>query len=329
MHIALLQRPFLRFTRRQTLGERAIGGVALAVSTAAGSTFNAFAKSLSAALSSLSLLFVSELLTLVFILFSFGLLPVLKSIGHLKRNQLLWLGVVAVLSGVLGPILLFSGITMTSAINAGFFGKMQIIFVLILARIVLKEQMTIAHLWAIVCIFFGITIIMLQGLTKGLVLQTGDLLILSSTLCYAAGAISFRAKLRKLEAYIATFFRSGIAVTFFFLASPFIAHPFIMELHEMPVTLFPSLIGFAFFARFLNSVTHYAALDRLHVGTVSLVGSLDIIGATFFSFLYLGEAIAWYHYMGGAFIILGNALLNLMGTHETEKELEEQLKQKI
>ncbi len=306
-----------------------MGGVALAVSTVSGSSFNAFAKSLSASLSSLSLLFVSEILSLFFILFSFGLFPIMRRIGHLHRQQWMWLAALAFCSGIAGPLLLFTGITYTSAVNVGFFSKMQIIFMLILARFVLKESVKPAHLWAMTCVIIGIAFIMLQGFTQGIILQWGDMLIIVSTLSYALGAIIFRAKLHKLDSHLVLFFRSSIAITTFFAISPFLAHPFIMELREMPPSLLPSLIGFAFFARFLNSVTYYVALDRLRVNTVSLVGSLDIIGATFFAWLYLGEAVSWYHYAGGAFVVLGTILLNVIGTHLNEKQLEEHLKQNV
>ncbi len=319
--------PLTRFFFHETLKEKSAGGIALGVSIVSGSTFNAFAKSLSTTLSPLSLLFVSELLSIFFIFFSFGLLPIMRGIGRLHHRQWLWLAVLALCSGIAGPLLLFTGITYTSAINVGFFGKMQIIFMLILSRIVLKESMTAAHRWAMACVISGIAIIMLKGFTQGIRMQWGDILIIASTFSYALGAIVFRAKLHKLDSHLVLFFRSSIAVLTFFGVSPFLFHPFIMEVREIPLSLLPSLLGFAFFARFLNSVTHYVALDRLNVSTVSLVGGLDIIGATFFAWVYLGESVSWYHYAGGAFVILGTILLNVIGTLPDEKQLEEHLKQ--
>jgi drug/metabolite transporter (DMT)-like permease len=118
-------------------------------------------------------------------------------------------------------------------------------------------------------------------------------------------------------------------VTTFFLASPFIEHPFITEILLLPLAMIPVLIIFAFVSRFLNSVMYYMAIDRLPVTTVSLVSTLDIIGSIAFAFFYLGEPVLWYHYFGGAFIVLGNVLLELLGTHETDKHLEQHLKQRL
>src|SRR3989339_1571417 len=101
-----LQSLFLRW-RHPTVGEKAAGGIALTISVVAGSTFNAFAKSLSTSLSAVSLLFISEALTAFFVLFSYGLFPTLKRVSHLKRKEMEWVFAMAFCGGVLGPILLF------------------------------------------------------------------------------------------------------------------------------------------------------------------------------------------------------------------------------
>jgi drug/metabolite transporter (DMT)-like permease len=152
--------------------------------------------------------------------------------------------------------------------------------------------------------------------------------VVASVLCYATGNIIFRSKLHGIQPHIALLSRSITAITTFFLVSPFLEHPFIFEVQSFPLTMIPVLIGFAFVSRFLNTVTYYVAIDRLQVSTVSLVQSMDVIFSIFFAFLYLGEPIAWYHYAGGLFIILGNLLLELLGTHPTEEHLEDHLKQR-
>lgn len=327
MNIHTLTRPFLRW-RRPTLSDKAIGGVALGISTLSGSTFAAYSKQLRGSMSSLSLLFVSELLTGFFVIFSFGFVPVLKEIVHLNKKKMQWLFVMAMFSGVLGPLLWFMSLTYTTAVNASFISKAQLIFVIVLARLILKEEFTRSHFAAICSVFVGILIITFQGMTTGFALHLGDTLVIASVICYALGNIVYRAKLHGIECHLALLGRSIIAVSVFFVASPFIEHPFIMEMMVLPTTLIPALIAFAFVGRFLNSVTYFVAVDRLPLITISLIGTLDIIGSTVFAFLYLGEPIEWYHYLGGAFIILGNILLELVGAHPSNKHMEQHLRQK-
>lgn len=328
VEIHLTQRPFIRW-KHETISDKAVGGLALAVSTMAGSTFAGFSKHLSGSLSALSLLFVSEFLNAFFVLFSFGFLPVMRSFAHIGKEKIKWLLLLGLLSGVGGPLLWFMGLAYTNAVNASFYAKSEMIFLMILANIVLKEKLSRAHFAAIISVLAGIVTISLQGFSEGINFRPGDLFIIASVLCYAAGNITFRSKLHGIEPHIALFTRALTALTAFFLVSPFIEHPFISEMTALSAATIPVLIGFAFVSRFLNSVTYYVAIDRIPVSTVSLVSTLDIIGATLFAFFYLGEPIAWYHYVGGAFIILGNVLLELLGTHPTEEKLEEHLKQRI
>lgn len=328
LELHIRQWPYVRW-KNESMSRKAVGGVALTISTLAGSTFPAFSKHLSGSLSALSLLFVSEVLNGFFVLFSFGFLPVMRSMAHVDRKKLRWLALLGLLSGIGGPMLWFIGLSYTQAVNAALFAKSETIFLIILAHFVLQEKLSRAHFAAIASVCAGVVTIALHGFTSGLSFQPGDLFIIGSVLCYAGGNITFRSKLTGIEPHIALFSRALMAMTAFFLVSPFIENPFISEMTALPVTLIPVLIGFAFIGRFLNSVTYYVALDRIPVSTVSLVSTLDIIGATLFAFFYLGEPIEWYHYAGGAFIILGNVLLELLGTHPTEEILEEHLKQRV
>ncbi len=315
--------------RRAALSATTIGGIALTLSLISGSTFNAFAKELTTAFSPLSLLFVSELLTAFFVLFSFGILPVIRKLASLKKKELRWLLVMGLLSGIFGPLLWFTALSHTTAVNAGFFGKSEIIILMLSAHFFLKEKLTRAHTVAIGAVLMGIAIISLKGFTQGISFYPGDGIIVVGTACYAFSNILYRKKVSHIAPHIALFLRSSTAITTFFLISPFIQHPFIEEVLAFPVALIPVLIGFGFISRFLNSVMYYQAIDLLPITTVSLIGSLDVIGTTAFSFFYLGESIFWYQYLGGFFVVLGTVLLELLGTHPTPEHLEKHLKHRM
>ena len=117
--------PFLH-VRRGDMTMRAAGWTALVVSIVSGATFTPFAKSLSGFLSPLSLLAVSEFLTLAFVLFSFGCLPIGRKLLSCDKRTLLALLATGVTSGVLGPFLYFKGLQTTTALNAILFGKTEL-----------------------------------------------------------------------------------------------------------------------------------------------------------------------------------------------------------
>ena len=58
-----------------------------------------------------------------------------------------------------------------------------------------------------------------------------------------------------------------------------------------------------------------------------MFSTLNVIGGVAFAHVYLGEAIEWYHLIGGGLIILGALLLEILGIHPSEDAAEEHLKQ--
>lgn len=293
------------------MSERAIGMTSLVLCLLAASTFVSFAKVLSGTFSPLSLVFVSESLNALFIFFSFGLLPTLKRLSQLHKAQFVPLLAMGMLSGVMGPMLWFFGLEMTSAVNASLFAKSDIIFVLILAYFVLGERIERVHFLSIAAVLCGVLFVTLRGFNQGITLQPGDFIVIAGTLCYASSNIVYRKFLIHLEPQIALLIRCFTAIGFILALSPFAELQLFEQLARFPLELLPALIGFAFISRFLNSMLFYEACAYLPAVTISLFGTLEILGSATFAFLYLGERIEWYHVVGGLFLILGNVLLSL------------------
>lgn len=313
----LTLRPF-RLLHRPSFTEAGIGWLALSTSILAGSTFNVFAKLLSVDLSPLSLVFISELLVLTFVVLSFGLVPIVRSFASLNRSQFLKLLAMGLLSGVISPTLWFTGLSMTSAVNASFFGKAEMLFVFLLAGLFLHERITRAHFLAAGSISAGLVIIALRGFSETVTPQVGDMLIILSTVSFALGNCVYSKWLHHIPSHIALCARSTTAVIAFFLVSPFITHSLAAEASAFPLALIPALLGFGFISRFINSVAFYESIERLPMSSISLVGSLDVILSTTVAYAVLGEPIGWYHFLGGGFVILGTLLLELL--HEPRSE---------
>lgn len=303
--------PYVRL-HQPRITEGLIGRVSLVLSTMGASTFNSFAKTLERAFSPLSLVFVSEVLNCLFILFSFGFLPTIKRILRLERSQLLPLLILGCISGIAAPLLWFTGLGMTTAVNASLFGRSEIIFILVLAHFTLGEKIERAHFIAASTIMAGLLFVSLQGFTANITFQPGDLIIVAATMCFASGNIIYRRYLPHLEPHIALFTRCSCAIIGFFILSSFIPVRFADEIAVFPVELIPALIGFGFISRFLNSLLYYQAIERVPMTTVGMFSTLDVIGSAVFASVYLGETISWYHLVGGSLLILGNILLTLV-----------------
>lgn len=326
-HTAL--RPWaLPFGRRDRDSTRIVGWTALCVCVLAAGTYNTFAKILTGSLSPLTLFFLSELLTGFFVLLSFGVMPVLSSFVKLKRKDLLSMIAVGLTSGTMAPLLLFSGLRMSTAVNASLFGGMEPVFMLLLAVVVLGEAFGKRHLLSGAAIMLGMLVITLHGFSAQIDLNAGDALLVGSSFVFATGSILFRKYLHRVEPHLVLFARTSVAVMCFFLASPFIEHPLIEELREFPLQILPVLLGFAFISRFLNVFSFYQALDRLAVTTVSLVTNLTLIVSIALARFVLLEPVAWYHIAGGALIVLGTLWLEVAGLYPSKEHLEKHLRQR-
>ena len=305
-----------------------IGWLALSTCVLAGATFNSFAKALSPSLSPLSLVFVSELLVLLFVLMSYGAVPIVKTCVRLPRKDALALVAMGCISGLAGPLLWFTGLSITTAVNAGFFGRSEMVFLLVGGTLFLGERVTRAHLLAMSTIAAGIAIISLRGFTAGLHVQAGDLVIIGAAVAFATGSILCRKRLRHIQPHILLGSRSFTAIVGFLTFSLFVPHSLAAEIGALPVALIPALIGFGFISRFINSVAFYEALKRLPISTISFATAIDVILGTVVAWAMLGESIHWFHFLGGGFILLGILLLELLGTHPTEKALEHHVRQR-
>lgn len=318
--------PFLSW-KSQEVSSQTIGWASLFVSITAASTYNSFAKVLGGTFSGLTLLFLSEALMGTFVVISFGLMPTLKRLIGLPTKMICAMIVVGLLSSTLAPLLFFQGLQSTSAVNASLFSNSEMVFLILLAVFVLREEFTRIHALSISTIAAGMLVITLQG--GGIFgLHRGDLLILLSGLTFASGSMIYRTLLHHLEPHVILLVRSTTAVCCFFLVSPFIEHPLIEEIQAMPLALLPVLIAFGFMSRFLNVFTFYEALERLPVTTVSMFSNFAIIASALFAHFYLGEPITIFHMIGGGMILAGGLLLEFVGTHPSEQHLENHLRQR-
>ena len=320
-HTTLKQWPILSW-RRNAVSSKTIGWIALAVTILSASTYNTFAKILTGTLTPLSLLFVSELLTGLFAVVSFGVMPLLRDISRIKRRSILPIMFIGVTNGVIGPLLLFEGLKRSTAVNASLFTNMEMVFLVMLAILILRESFHREHVLSALAITAGMLTISLRGFTEGIHLYAGDMLFVLSGLSFAVGSLVFRKYLRHAKSHVVLFVRAMVAVMLFFIFSALVGHPLADDIRAFPLSVIPVLIGFGFISRFLKVFSFYEALDHLPVTTVSLMNNMGIITSIGFAWWVLREPIEGYHIVGGVLIVLGTILLEVAGTHRTPKQLQ-------
>lgn len=318
---SVLPSPLVKRRATARLHSLSIGWSALAIMILAGSTNASFGKQLTGSLSPLSMLFVSEVLLLLFAVLSFGIVPMLKSLLKQKRPILISLAFVGIINGGLGPLFWFSGLARTSAVNTQLFGMTEMLFLMMFATMFTHEKITRHHVSGGLVILLGLLFVTLKGFSETISLNPGDLFIILACICYGIGGTIIRKKLNHVDPEVIIFARSASAISLFFLISPFIKHPFISEITSFPFVLIPVLLAYGFISRFLLVFSFYESLKHLPVATTSLLSTMVVGTALLFAHFYLGEPIHWYQAIGALFIIIGAVIVQSSGLYKLEKHL--------
>lgn len=298
-----------------------IGWIGLTIAIICGSTSTTFAKQLTSAFSPLSLLFVSESIVLLFTVLSFGIVPLIEELIKHRKKYFFPLFFVGITNSVIAPLLVFTGLHLSQAINAELYLRTYGIFLFIFASIFLKEKISRTDIFALTLTFSGVAIVAMQGFTSGLMPESGDLLVLAGAVTYAVGGVVFKKQLHVLHPELVLFVRGATAMIFFFLVSPFIETNFLVEIKAFPLVLLSALVGYGLISRFLYLFGYYESIERLPIHTVALFLPLMTVGSLFFSSIILKEAVLWYHIAGGAMIILGSVVMQFSLKHFKPKQL--------
>ncbi|MBT3293032.1 DMT family transporter [Candidatus Peregrinibacteria bacterium] len=249
----------------------------------------------------------------------FGAIPIIRKWRKVKKNKKKLFIFSSLLNGVIAPLLWFIGLSSTSAVNAELFSRTEMLFMILLGVIVIHEKFTKQHVFSLSVILFGITYVALRGFTETVNIATGDMLIVSSALVYALGSIIIKKSLHEVPPELIIAGRASMAALTFFLVSPFITFNMGNEFSNINKEILIALIGYGFIAKFLGTYGFHQAIDHLKVRTVSMMGTLSIVGGIIFAAIYLGEQIHMYQIIGGSTIVLGVLLTHKVGVHSSEK----------
>ncbi len=284
-------------------------GLVLAFGTLVWSgTYNALAKGLTPFLSPMTLLLLSETLTAVFIIMTFGFVPLLKKFVKMDSASIRMSIVVGLINSAVAPLLWFTGLSYTTAVNATMLSSAEVVCVLVLSHYLLSEHMSRMQMTGMLIVIIGIVIINILATGEGLSVHIGDILILLGSIASGAGSVLFKKYLSHVMPELAIVIRNIAGIVAVGFISLIVSNSVSAEVAAFPMQKVLLLLAFAFFSRYLNLTFFYEALDRLPATTLSLIQIASPLTGVFFAFLILGEHIYSYHVLGGIFIIFGLVL---------------------
>lgn len=268
-------------------------------------TYNALAKGLTPFLSPMSLLILSEALTAAFIVMTFGLVPLLKELRTLDAQSIRMSMVVGLFNSVAAPLLWFTGLAHTSAINASILSAADIIAILIVSAMLLRENVTRMQMLGAGVVVTGIVMINVAAPGTAIGVHIGDLFILAGTSVFGIGSVIFKKYLSHMMPELSILIRNITGIVVVSVLSVFVQQSFVHEVAAFPLEQVLPLMAFAFFSRYLNLTFFYEALDRIPVTILSLIQDASPLTGLFFAALLLGEQIHSYQLLGGIVIMLG------------------------
>lgn len=281
------------------------GIIAALFSTLFFSSYAVLGKWLLTEISAITLLAIAQAVSVLMLIFFFGLWPELKAFKKLSREQWAWVVTIGLLSGVVAPLFALIGLQETSAVNAVMLGRLEVVAAGLIAVFWLKEKVSRFQLVGAVLMFLGVAVIATEGFSVGLNFSGGDGFVIAGALLWAIANVFFRRSLRHLKPEIMVLMRNTLGGIALLLALPFFVnfqHDF-SSLESSQILL--TLLAFSAFSIILGQFLWYRSLELISTTLASSVSLLMPLFGVALAVIILKEQVLFHHLWGGAFVVLG------------------------
>ena len=220
----------------------------------------------------------------------------------------------------LGTCLSIIGISLTSAINAGFLVKLSTVTTILFAWLILKERLTVIKILMVFSMLSGAYLLT----TKGQILlpRIGDLFILGACVCWSLGNVLIRKYLKSqpVKVEVVTFQKSLAGLPFVLtlvglaLWTPGIFGSLdqVLSCCKPPSAVFPHIIGNGVLLTFTWTYLN----NTLKISSASYMTMMSMVTPIFVSLLaiiFLGERMVWIQVIGAGMIILSGVITYFSG----------------
>jgi drug/metabolite transporter (DMT)-like permease len=220
----------------------------------------------------------------------------------------------------LGTCLSIIGISLTTAINAGFLVKLATVSTILFAWLILKERLTIIKILMVLTMLSGAYLLT----TKGQVLlpRIGDLYILGACVCWSLGNVLIRKYLKSqpVKVEVVTFQKSLAGLPFVLalvglaLWNPGIFGSLdqVLSCCKPPSAVFPYIIGNGVLLTFTWTYLN----NTLKISSASYMTMMSMITPVIVSLLaiiFLSETMVWIQILGAGIIILSAVVTYVSG----------------
>jgi drug/metabolite transporter (DMT)-like permease len=272
-----------------------------------------------------NVLFVGNLCALATMLLIFGNQWTRPTLKRLTRRDWLSLGAIAILSGALGPGLIFAALDNTNVTNVVLIGRLEPPLTLALSILFLKARVNrwtvagalVAFLGVAITAFLsssGQVIPMMGGMFH---IGRGELQVAIAAVVLAIATVISKARLQHIPLAIFNIVRVGVGtIVFFVLANLLYGPHHFVDIFSPFLWKWMLLYGVVIVVA--GQLCWFAGLRDATPSDTTLASSFTPIAAIAMAFFILGEVPTSAQYIGGIVILIG-IVLSLIGSQRDVK----------
>ncbi len=230
-----------------------------------------------------------------------------KPTSKVEAKSLPLLVLVTLCGSILGPLLFYNGLRLTSAVTAALLSNGELLFTSIIAIAVFKESLNRRQYAASLLVVFGIIAVSTNlDLTAASLLgnMTGCLLVLGAMLSWGVENNLVKLLSQRMDSIAMARWRN-LGGGFTLLALMFITgQSLALEPATIPYIVLTGIIPVGLTTLFL-----YLALGRIGAVRTLLIFSTGSLFGTIYAHIFLGEPITSVQLVGGAILFAGIILI--------------------
>ena len=249
--------------------------------------------------------FLTEILTGVILLFSFGIYPELKKIRRLHGHKAFWIFLsMGFLAGVVGPLAMQIGYTHSTVLNGVLLISLQTPLVIILAKFFLNEKIHLNHVIGISVSVTGLVAYATDLFTVMPHFSRYDVYFLIAAVAFACSNIIYKKKISHVSHELVLIVRNLIGGLTIFAGMIF----FSVE-GNIPVSFDQKsmlAIGVIVLVPIIMAQSlWYSALTQIKAREAAFFDTLYPLFAAGIAFVVLNESISTFQFIGGTIMMSG------------------------
>lgn len=263
-----------------------------------------------------NILFVGNLCAFALMMLIFYKEWTLRNLRQLTRGDWISLTIIAILSGALGPGLIFAALDNTTVTNVVLISRLEPPITLALSVFFLSSRVnfwtitgsSISFAGVVTTAFLASSEPMMKGMLQ---IGKGELFAAIGACALATATVFSKLRLQQISLGIFSIFRTAIGtIVFFVLAYILFGSQHFAE--ALSPFLWGWMLVYAAVIVVAGQLCWFAGLRASSAATISLADSFNPVAAIFIAYLVLGEVPTVAQYLGGSIILVG-IIFSLIG----------------